>query len=73
MIKGKKIKAKRNSRKRPSVIKRKNENEKKKRRVNKCPVLSGEIKSSMEVVCQLLEETIQTVANVGITSRCCIS
>jgi hypothetical protein len=36
-------------------------------------VLSGEIKSSMEVVCQLLEETIQTVANVGITSRCCIS
>ena len=69
VIREKEIKARRNSRKRPSMIQRKNENGKKKRRRNKCPVLSGEIKSSKEVVCQLLEETIRTVANVVITSR----
>ena len=33
-------------------------------------MLSGDLKSSKEVVCQLLEETIQTVANGGLTSRC---
>ena len=62
----KKIKAKGKNRKRPSVIQRKNENWKKKRK-NKCPVLFGDLKSSTEVVCQLLEETIQTVANGGLT------
>ena len=56
MIRGKKIKARRNSKKRPSMIQRKNENGKKKRRRNKCPVLSGEIKSSKEVVCQVVSE-----------------
>jgi len=30
-------------------------------------VLSGDLNSSTEVVCQLLEETIQTVANGGMT------
>jgi hypothetical protein len=30
-------------------------------------VLFGDLKSSTEVVCQLLEETIQTVANGGLT------
>ncbi|MEE9121047.1 MAG: hypothetical protein V3U56_07145, partial [Syntrophobacteria bacterium] len=39
----------------------------KKKRRNKCPVLFGDLKSSTEVVCQLLEETIQTVANGGLT------
>ena len=67
VIKEKKIKAKGNNRKRPSLVQRKNENWKKKRR-NKCPVLSGDLKSSTEVLCQLLEETIQTVANGGLTS-----
>ena len=63
VIRGKKTKAKGNNRKRPSLIQRKNENWKKKRRRNKCPVLSGDLKSSKEVVCELLEEAIQTVAN----------
>ena len=67
VIRGKKTKAKGNNRKRPRLIQRKNENWKKKRR-NKCPVLFGELKSSTEVVCQLLEETIQTVTNGGLTS-----
>ena len=67
MIRGEKTKAKGNNRKRPSLIQRKNENRKKKRR-NKCPVQFGELKSSTEVVCQLLEETIQTVAN-GLLER----
>jgi len=57
VIKGKKIKAKGTNRKRPSLIQRKNENWKEKRR-NKCPVLSGDLKSTTEVVYQLLEETI---------------
>jgi hypothetical protein len=30
-------------------------------------VLFGDLKSSTEVVCQLLEETIQTIANDGLT------
>ncbi len=30
-------------------------------------MLFGDLKSSTEVVCQLLEETIQTVANGGLT------
>ena len=29
-------------------------------------MLSGDLKASTEVVCQLLEETIQTVANGGL-------
>jgi len=66
LIREKKTKAKGKNRKRPSLIQRKNENWKKKRR-NKCPVLFGDLKSSTEVVCQLLEETIQTVANGGLT------
>ncbi len=49
VIRGKKTKAKGNNRKRPSLVKRKNENWKKKRR-NKCPVLFGDLKSSTEVV-----------------------
>ena len=43
VIRGKKTKAKRNNRKRPSLIQRKNENWKRKRR-NKCPVLFGDLK-----------------------------
>ena len=43
VIKGKKIKAKRNSRKRPSLVRRTNEKRKKKRRTNKCRVLSGDL------------------------------
>ena len=69
VIREKKTKAKGNNRKRPSLIQRKNENWKKKRR-NKCPELFGDLKSSTEVVCLLLEETIQIVANDGLTKRC---
>ena len=69
VIRGKKIRAKGKNRKRPSLIQRKSENLKKKRS-NKCPLLSGDLKTSTEVVCQLLEETIQTVANGGLTKRC---
>ncbi len=67
VIRGKKIKAKGNNRKRPTLVQRKNENWKKKRR-NNCPVLSGDPKSSTEDLCQLLEETIQTVVNGGLTN-----
>ncbi len=42
-IRGKEIKAKRNSRKRPSLVRRTNEKRKKKRRTNKCPVLPGDL------------------------------
>ena len=56
MIRGKKIKPKGNNGKRQSLIQRKNGNLKKKREVNKWPVLSGDLKSSKEVVCQLREE-----------------
>ena len=48
VIRGKKTKAKGNNRKRASLLQRKNENRKKKRR-NKCPVLSGDLKASTEV------------------------
>ena len=41
-IRGKEIKARRNSRKRPSLVRRKNERRKEKRRTNRCPVLSGD-------------------------------
>ena len=41
VIREKEIKARRNSRKRPSLVRRTNEERKKKRRTNKCPVLSG--------------------------------
>ena len=50
MIREKEIKAKRNNRKRPSLIQRKNEKLKKKRRITKCPALSGDFKSNKEVV-----------------------
>ncbi len=43
VIREKEIKAKRNSRKRPSLVRRKNEKREKKRRTNKCPVLSGDL------------------------------
>ncbi len=32
-------------------------------------MLFGDLKSSTKVVCQLLKETIQTVANGGLTSE----
>ena len=69
MIRGKKIRAKGKNRKRASLIQGKNENLKKKRS-NKCPLLSGDLKASTEVVYQLLEETIQTIANGGLTKHC---
>ncbi len=65
MIREKKIKAKGNNRKKPSLIQRKNENLKKKRGINKFPVLSGNLKSSKGVVGRLLKKTIQTVARLG--------
>jgi hypothetical protein len=37
---------------------------------NKYPVLYDDFKSRKEVVCQLFEETIQTVSNAGLSSRC---
>jgi hypothetical protein len=37
---------------------------------NKYPVLSDDFKSRKEVVCQLFEETIQTVSNGGLSRRC---
>jgi hypothetical protein len=37
---------------------------------NKYPVLYDNFKSKKEVVCQLFEETIQTVSNGGLSSRC---
>ena len=43
VIRGKKIKARRNSRRRASLVRRKNERRRKKRRTNKCPVLSGDL------------------------------
>ncbi len=43
VIREKEIKAKRNSRRRPSLVRRENEKRKEKRRTNKCPVLSGEL------------------------------
>ncbi len=43
VIRGKEIKAKRNSRKRPSFLRRRNEKRKKKRRANKCPVLPDDL------------------------------
>ncbi len=65
MIRGKKTKAKGNNRKRPSLVQRKNENRKKKRR-NRCPVQFGDLKSSTEVVCQLLypEELFASQVNL---------
>ena len=66
VIRGKKTKAKGNNTKRPSLLQKKNENWKKKKR-NKCPVLFGDLKSNMEVVCQLLKEIIQTIANGGLS------
>ncbi len=43
VIKGNEIKAKRNIRKRPSLVRRTNEKRNKRRRTNKCPVLSGDL------------------------------
>ncbi len=45
VIRGKKTKARRNNRKRPSLIQSKNENRKEKRR-KKCPVLSGHFENA---------------------------
>ena len=42
VIRGREIKAKRNSRKRPSLVRRTNEKRRKKRRTNRCPVPSGD-------------------------------
>jgi len=48
VIREKEIKARRNSRKGPSLVRRTNEKGKKKRRTNKWPVLSGEASSGNE-------------------------
>ncbi len=58
MIKGKEIKAKRNSRKRRSLLRRKNDKRKKRRRTNKCSVLSGDLC----VLCRL--RTVMLIAAV---------
>jgi hypothetical protein len=52
VTKGKKTRAKGNNGKRPSLIRRKSEKRKKKRRTDKCPALSGDLRSSKEVLCQ---------------------
>jgi hypothetical protein len=67
--KGKKDKGKREQQKKAQLNQKEKRKLKRKRRINKCPVLFGDLKSSTEVVCQLLEKTIQTVANNGLTSH----
>ena len=73
--KGKKDKGKKEHQKKAQLTQKekrklKNENWKTKRRKNKCPVQSSDLKSSKEDVCELLEEPIRMVANGGLTSRC---
>jgi hypothetical protein len=53
--KGKKDKGKREHQKKAQLSLKEKRKVKKKRRTNKCPLLSGELKSSKEVVWQLLE------------------
>jgi hypothetical protein len=56
--------------KKSAIVNAKEKRKLKKEKNNKYPVLSDDFKSRKEVVRQLFEETIQTVANGGLSSRC---
>jgi hypothetical protein len=56
--------------KKSAIVSVKEKRKLKKEKNNKYPVLSDDFKSRKEVVCQLFEETIQTVANGGLSSCC---
>jgi hypothetical protein len=55
--------------KKSAIVNAKEKRKLKKEKNNKYPVLSDDFKSRKEVVRQLFEETIQTVANGGLSSR----
>jgi len=56
--------------KKSAIVNAKEKRNLKKEKNNKYPVLSDDFKSRKEVVRQLFEETIQTVANGSLSSRC---